>query len=139
MRRREFLRLVGGLAAWPIVGEAQPLAVPVIGFLNPGSPEPFARFAAAFHEGLNETGYFESRNVKVEYRWAEGRQERLRSLAADLAQRKVDLIAATGGSFVALAAMTATATIPILFIAGSDPVEIDSSPASIGRAAMPQG
>jgi ABC-type uncharacterized transport system substrate-binding protein len=123
MRRRQFVGLLGGgLIVWPFAAEAQTASVPVIGFLHPTSARAFERPVAAFHDGLNEIGYFEGRNVKIEYRWAEGHEDRLKTLAADLVQRQVSLITAAGGSFVALAAKAATATIPVLFIAGSDPV-----------------
>ena len=124
MRRREFIALVGGGLAWPLVARAQAPVMPVIGFLNSASPQPFAQLLAAFHRGLNEQGYVEDRSVRIEYRWAEGDESRLRPLAADLAQRQVALIAATGGIRSARAAGEATTTIPILFISGTNPVEI---------------
>ncbi len=94
---------------------AQQKAVPVIGVLGSGSPGPLAQFVAAFHQGLSETGYVEGQNLTVEYRWAEGRYDRLPELAADLVGRKVDVILAIGGTPPALAAKTATSTIPIVF------------------------
>jgi len=123
MRRRELMLLLGGAmtAARPL--RAQQKAMPVIGFLSSGSPGPFAPFVAAFHQGLSETGYAEGQTVAIEYRWAEGRYDRLPALAADLVGGKVDVIAATGGPLPALAAKSVTSTIPIVFSSGVDPVE----------------
>jgi putative ABC transport system substrate-binding protein len=122
MRRRDFLPFVGGVLAWPLKARAQTPAMPVIGFLNTASPQPFAQLVAAFHKGLNDTGYVEGHNVRVEYRWAEGNEERLKAQAADLVRRQVALIAATGGVRSAQTAKEATSTIPILFISGFNPV-----------------
>jgi ABC-type uncharacterized transport system substrate-binding protein len=124
LRRRKFIAFLSGAAAWPL-GACTPPATPVIGFLHSASPEPFARFVAAFREGLSEgpAGYVEGRNVKIEYLWAEGREDRLAMFAANLVDRPVALIVALGGMRSAQAAKAATATIPILFIAGSDPIE----------------
>jgi putative ABC transport system substrate-binding protein len=123
MRRRDLLALIGGAAAWPAAAaRAQAQAVPVIGFLNSASPAAFARLVEAFHQGLGDEGYVEGRNVAIEYRWAEGHIDRLEGQAAELARRGVSLIAATGGVPAARAAKSATATIPILFISGVDPV-----------------
>jgi putative ABC transport system substrate-binding protein len=123
--RREFIAALGGTAAWPLAARAQqPSTLPVIGFLNSasrGPSGPFRPFLDAFHQGLNEGGYVEGRNVDIEYRWAGGQFARLPELAADLVARRVSLIAATGGAVSARAAKGATSTIPILFIGGQDP------------------
>jgi putative ABC transport system substrate-binding protein len=122
MRRRTFIAALGGAAAWPLAARAQQPAMPVIGFLNSASPGPFALLLSAFHEGLKDGGYVEGKNVTVEYRWANGQYDRLPALAADLVRRRVTVIAATGGTTTAQAAKAATTTIPILFIAGANPV-----------------
>jgi ABC-type uncharacterized transport system substrate-binding protein len=123
MRRREFLGLLtGGVVALPRTARAQAPALPVIGFLNSASEAAFTRFVESFRQGLNDERYVEGRNVAIEYRWAEGRYDRLEEHAADLVRRRVALIAATGGIQSARAAKAATSTIPLLFISGADPV-----------------
>ena len=123
MRRRDFLTLVGGATALPIAARAQKSGTPVIGFLGTGSPGALQEPLAAFHRGLGEMGYIEGQNIKIEYRFAEGRYNRLPALAAELVQHQVTAIVTTGGSRAALAAKAATNKIPIIFSAGDDPVE----------------
>jgi len=122
MRRREFITLLGGTAASSLSARAQPSAQPVIGFLGAGSPEQWASRLRAFHRGLADAGFAEGRNVMVEYRWAEGR-DRLQALVADLVSRQVTVIAAPGSTLAAQVAKTMTATIPIVFATGADPVK----------------
>jgi putative tryptophan/tyrosine transport system substrate-binding protein len=123
LRRREFIRLLGGAAvSWPLAVRAQQPAMPVVGFIHILSPETVPRFVPAFRQGLKEVGYVEGQNLAVEYRWAQGQYDRLPGLVADLVRRQVAVIAATGGDPSPQIAKAATQTIPIVFTANSDPV-----------------
>jgi putative ABC transport system substrate-binding protein len=124
VRRRDFVTLLGGAAAWPLAARAQPAAkTPIIGFLNSASAAPFAPYLAGFIKGLQESGFAVGRNVAIDYRWADGRYDRLPALAAELVNVPVNVLVTTGGEPSGLAAKAATSTIPIVFAAGGDPVK----------------
>ena len=122
MRRREFITLLGGAAAWPLAARAQQVTIPVVGFMSARSPEDSEHLIDAFRRGLGEGGFLEGQNVALEFRWARGQYERLPALAAELASRGVAVLVAVGGDPSPVAAKQVTSTIPIVFGIGGDPV-----------------
>jgi len=132
VRRREFITLVGAVAAWPLAVRAQQPAMPVIGLLDPRSPDALADRLRAFHRGLKDIGYVERENVAIEYRWAENQMDRLPALAAELVRLRVGVVVSPGGPASTLAAKQATTTIPIVFAVAEDPVRLGLV-ASLGR------
>ena len=135
MKRRDFITLFGGGAVWPLAAQAQQARMPVLGFLGSASETDYATTTAALRRGLNEAGYVEKQNLLIDYRWADFQYERLPALAAELVERPVDAIFATGSVVSALAAKAATTSIPIVFANGSDPVEYGLVASLTGRAA----
>ena len=124
IRRRKFITLLGGAAAWPLSARAQQPAIPVVGFLHAGSPEPNVNFVVAFRTGLGKTGYVEGQNLAIEFRWAAGQDARLPEMATDLVRRQVAAIVTPASTPAALAAKAATTTIPIVFTTGGDPISL---------------
>ena len=138
MRRREFIAGLGGVAAWPSTVRAQ-RSMPVIGFLHSASAATYSHLVAAFRNGLSEAGFIEGQNVAIEYRWSEGHNDRLPSLAAELVRQQVAVIVTPGSTAATLAAKGATSTIPIVFLSAVDPVKLGSLPPSTGQAATSPG
>ncbi|MFL6796291.1 MAG: ABC transporter substrate-binding protein, partial [Xanthobacteraceae bacterium] len=134
LKRREFIAVVGGAAAWPLAARAQQSAMPVIGYLNSGSLEPIAHLMGVFRQSLAEAGYVEGRNVVLQYRWAEGHYDRMPAMAEELVRRPVDVIVASPTP-TALVAKAATTTIPIVFGVTDDPVRLGL----VSSIARPQG
>ena len=132
MRRRDFITLAGGAAAWPLSAKAQQGALPVVGVLYPGSVQEGDQFAVPLRRGLGETGFIEGQNFRIEGRWAEGQFDRYPALAADLVRRQVALIVVPGATSAALAAKSASSTIPIVFLIGDDPIKVGLA-ASLNR------
>jgi putative ABC transport system substrate-binding protein len=124
LKRRDFITLLGGVAAWPLVARAQQAAKPLVGLINAGMPEPDAYRMSAFQQGLSEAGYVEGKSVAIEYRWAEGRYDLIAELVADLLRRRVAIIATPGSIDAALAAKAATSAVPIVFADAEDPVKL---------------
>src|SRR6516165_5442231 len=132
MKRRTFITGLGSAVAWSMVARAQQAALPVIGFVDGGSDESRARPAAAFRRGLGEVGYVEGQNVIIQYHWLEGQYDRAAALIADLVRRHVAVIATPGSATIAIAARAATATVPIVFGVGDNPVKLGRQPCSAG-------